>query len=714
MSAGTLRTFSTLFDDIDYVEIPIIQRDYAQGRVEAEQIREAFLAAIRRALVDGAPALNLDFIYGSVEGGKTRTLLVLDGQQRLTTLFLLHWLLAAQDGTLSDFRRRWGAEGKRARFRYSTRPSAGAFFRALVFNDFTPEASAGRPVSLQIRDAKWFIDAWHRDPTVRSAVVMLDSIHEHFAGQAGLYQVLTDGQQVAFQFLELHDFGLQSDDLYIKMNARGKPLTPFENFKAWLVERVSGEPWGASFATALDQRWTDYFWTLAGRKSTIETNDLMLRFFYLCAYFDAAGRVEYAWSLEQSEIKLLNQLRSSSEFVSFSEFDARSLLTPAELRRLADVLDFLVGPGHTEAKKVLAALSPRLNYDSLLRLHALMVFARSTAGTPAAVDEQAQRRWLRVTDNLIANSRIDDLNAAVGAIRGLSTLGSHAPRLYEALSEGKIGTIGFNKEQVEEEAQKARLWLQGGGWDVLLAEAEGHWYLQGRIRSLLKLSARAGQEATVEAFGEAWSKLQRILTRDILESHEYPLQRALLALYDFMPAATSGNHTFCVPRATTFRDRSDNWLAVVEDARFHQLLDRIDDDGMASLGAVIRGSMATGWRACLVREPALLHYCGHNLVRKSNGDVFLLSKVRLIGYYTETRAFALFQALARLIRSKQVTGVSATHFPVYGVDTYPHLEVTTPGGKFLVKFRAGKWHCEKGGLEQPLPPEIAAVAQTIS
>ena len=36
---------------------------------------------------------------------------------------------------------------------------------------------------------------------------------------------------ITFQLLKLDEFGL-SDDLYIKMNARGKPLTNFETFKA--------------------------------------------------------------------------------------------------------------------------------------------------------------------------------------------------------------------------------------------------------------------------------------------------------------------------------------------------------------------------------------------------------------------------------------------------------------------------------------------------
>ena len=73
------------------------------------------------------------------------------------------------------------------------------------------------------------------DPTIKSCLVMLDLINELFGASSGFYNRLiqTQNPYITFQFLNMKDFGL-SDDLYIKMNARGKTLTPFENFKAWL------------------------------------------------------------------------------------------------------------------------------------------------------------------------------------------------------------------------------------------------------------------------------------------------------------------------------------------------------------------------------------------------------------------------------------------------------------------------------------------------
>ena len=77
------------------IEIPIIQRDYAQGRKGKETLREMFLRNLKNAmdnnLSDKQEILILDFVYGSVKNGKLQPL---DGQQRLTTLWLLHWYVA--------------------------------------------------------------------------------------------------------------------------------------------------------------------------------------------------------------------------------------------------------------------------------------------------------------------------------------------------------------------------------------------------------------------------------------------------------------------------------------------------------------------------------------------------------------------------------------------------------------------------------------------
>src|SRR5262245_34667894 len=102
-------SFVQLLKRCPRIEVPLIQRDYAQGRDTEKEVRDDFLRALHRALTitteKYSSALNLDFIYGSIEQGESGDFLPLDGQQRLTTLFLLHWYLSWCDGTRDQFER---------------------------------------------------------------------------------------------------------------------------------------------------------------------------------------------------------------------------------------------------------------------------------------------------------------------------------------------------------------------------------------------------------------------------------------------------------------------------------------------------------------------------------------------------------------------------------------------------------------------------------
>lgn len=101
MATTRLYTFIDLFTTNDEenklplqkIEIPIIQRDYAQGRQtdDVNRIRERFLTSLYDALTLDKQ-IKLDFVYGDIN--ENGVLIPLDGQQRLTTLFLLHWYIA--------------------------------------------------------------------------------------------------------------------------------------------------------------------------------------------------------------------------------------------------------------------------------------------------------------------------------------------------------------------------------------------------------------------------------------------------------------------------------------------------------------------------------------------------------------------------------------------------------------------------------------------
>lgn len=289
------------FMNDNIIETPIIQRDYAHGRLGKENLRKNFLADLKKALDNESPykdtSMKLDFIYGSIENGNLNPL---DGQQRLTTLWLLHWYIALRAKQLNEdicsiFRK----------FTYETRISSREFCENLCMPEHFTNYSGNDIVGF-ITNQTWFYSAWKQDPTIQSMLRMLggtkvadkkgediiDGIEELFQNTnedvfKDYWRSLTEKDAIVFYHLPLSDFGL-SDDLYIKMNARGKQLTGFENFKAdiigYITKQAQDETIEHSIRTEweklldpkngipikLDTDWTDIFWESRSRDNRID------------------------------------------------------------------------------------------------------------------------------------------------------------------------------------------------------------------------------------------------------------------------------------------------------------------------------------------------------------------------------------------------------------------------------------------------------------
>lgn len=298
--------------------IPLIQRDYAQGRDndKAREVRTEFLSQLFDYITTPQGCHDLDFVYGitspASDASKKKDFIPLDGQQRLTTLFLIHLYLAIRaKGTeeSSKFFKTMQLRNDKlieSVFSYRTRSSAEEFCNGLIdeknnlheFFELSENESKkyeGR-FSRFIRNSNWFYPDWKQDPTVDGMLTMLDAIDKKLYDcdhQEILQRLLSkENPPVTFIFMNLEDYKL-TDDLYIKMNSRGKPLTPFENFKAKYEQYISSQEKDGNlssivsliagtrnktiqtvkdyFAFNIDTKWADIFWKYS--KEEIKTKE---------------------------------------------------------------------------------------------------------------------------------------------------------------------------------------------------------------------------------------------------------------------------------------------------------------------------------------------------------------------------------------------------------------------------------------------------------
>lgn len=271
---GQLKTFRQLLDEEKSIIIPKVQRDYAYGRQEekVQDVLDGMLTSIIEAVRDDSNNI-LDFVYGGTyvhKSDKKAGLIPLDGQQRLTTLFLLHFyasLLGDEDENPIE----QNDVEILTKFRYETRQSATEFCTNLIRNirpnlikDYKPK---NKSIKALIVDDALYLSTYDSDPTIMSMLNVLDKIEKKCA-ELGvlslnpcLWKRLMERRNIEFYKLSLDNFGL-TDDLFIKMNARGKKLTAFEIFKSDMIAAIKkvDENLKDEFSKNMDTKWIDIVW----------------------------------------------------------------------------------------------------------------------------------------------------------------------------------------------------------------------------------------------------------------------------------------------------------------------------------------------------------------------------------------------------------------------------------------------------------------------
>lgn len=485
---STLHSFHSIFD-YTYVEngketqlnkiiIPILQRDYAQGRPNEKRVRDRFLKSLYGAITN--EPIVLDFIYGDIQNG---IMTPLDGQQRLTTLFLLYWFAAIKGKISTD---KYSFLNK---FSYETRPSARDFCEKLV--GFIPTKLES--ISSQIEDQYWFPLSWKNDPTVASMLLMIDSISNTFSGINNLWEKLHKGC-IQFYFLPISDMGL-TDELYIKMNSRGKPLSSFEHYKAELEQELStsDKDKAKDISRKIDNQWTDLLWAYRDNKNTV--GDDFLRYFrFICDVIryesndTPQGKTTDELDLvtecfgRDNEQATQNIQKMESFFNCWIQFTS-----PKEffIKLLSDVST----NGKVKIKEKTSDLfkdciknygTSTFSLNKVVLLYACIIYL--SEGKDIPFDQFVQR--FRTINNLVMNS-LDEMSDSVSRIGG-NRMPAILRQTKSVILKGTIletGTIGinFNNHQLEEERNKI-VWLEKNeDKRELLYKAEDHELLFGQI-----------------------------------------------------------------------------------------------------------------------------------------------------------------------------------------------------------------------------------------
>ena len=303
-----------------------------------------------------------------------------------------------------------------------------------------------------------------------------------------------------------------TDDIYIKMNSRGKPLTDFEHFKAELLKIIrsenNDEAASKRIGLKIDREWTDLLWVYRDEYNLVDNR--FLNFFRIISLIliYKSDRSSSEFDLKD-DFSLLDRLyKNQPNNVAFLElaFDCmvniqnKTLISNSSITNpIGDFFGSFLSSGHHEHGKVVAPqqitnldiLEEVLNGKALktntlywiIMLYSFLLYLMKYD----TIKEIDFRRRLRVVVNLLKNSRnevVDTPNGDAG-----NRMPANLRQVENIILSGEISdciTIdndkrqNFNVIQMEEERQKLQFTNEHPEHSANLFQLEDYHLLQGR------------------------------------------------------------------------------------------------------------------------------------------------------------------------------------------------------------------------------------------
>lgn len=256
----------TLFS-LNNMIVPEIQREYVWGN--NRDVLDKFLTELESKAapceachhVHTSKNINVGFLYSykpsyvKYESERILDEYLIDGQQRITTLFLLLLYRAAIEGRMDDFTSICRADENdfEMGFNYKVRSLTQQFLVQLIQHAKAEGPNVFDFISDLDNTPYWFLDDYKNDPSITAMVSALESIQEIFGSRENFYfdYLLTN---IHFWHFKTEATS-QGEELYITMNSRGEQLTDNEMQKARKLPSDALLTYGKDW-----EDWQTYFW----------------------------------------------------------------------------------------------------------------------------------------------------------------------------------------------------------------------------------------------------------------------------------------------------------------------------------------------------------------------------------------------------------------------------------------------------------------------
>jgi len=256
-----------IFTSNNKIFIPDLQRDYCWGHKElAKKFVENLIELFNKKKND---KITLGLLYGYEE--PKHHIQLCDGQQRITTLFLLLGMLNRKidDDTfkkhlISDYE--FDEGDKEPYLQYAIRESTLYFLSDLVCEFFL-----NKNIRINdIKEQKWYFEEYDLDASIQSMIAAIEKTEKILSEQQLDYKEFGN---FILQNLKIIYYDManrkQGEKTFVVINTTGEPLTATENLKPILIGNIRDDEKRKQYSDAWEDR-EEWFWKNRGKNTTAD------------------------------------------------------------------------------------------------------------------------------------------------------------------------------------------------------------------------------------------------------------------------------------------------------------------------------------------------------------------------------------------------------------------------------------------------------------
>jgi hypothetical protein len=241
--SGTPYSLQEIFSgDNDKVIIPDLQRDYCWGNPYSNDSNDSLVSSFLDSILnlDRDKDITMGLIYGYYDRLKPYHLQLCDGQQRLTTLFLIIGIINRytnnryQDILISNFE--LNEDDGEPHLMYGIRESSLYFLSDLTTHYFLDTKLKYSDIDSQY----WFLNSYKHDPTILCILKALKTIEERLNNCLDMKE-LGDFivEHLKFLFYDMAN-RQNGEETFVVINTTGEPLSANQNLKPVIILKNQG------------------------------------------------------------------------------------------------------------------------------------------------------------------------------------------------------------------------------------------------------------------------------------------------------------------------------------------------------------------------------------------------------------------------------------------------------------------------------------------